>query len=119
MKDIDGSKTLAAGKWPKALTYMSGDIRNLETELLIAYDTLAHSIQQALNVTTNDHTDITIDSYHVETEAKISYSDDMEDGLPNMGAPFPLYNRETHHELTAAEEGHCKYKKCYIYNYES
>ena len=37
-------------KWPTSLTYMSGDHIKLETEMLIAYDNLAHSIQKALNI---------------------------------------------------------------------
>ena len=93
---------------------MSGNPLNLETELLIGFDLLAHSIQKALNchnIQDDKHpTDrynrpkLAILEYSVEKEAIIKYPDDEHDGMPNMGAPFPLYNQEVLYQYTCTDE---------------
>lgn len=115
MKKVDGADTLAAN-WPTQLTYMSGNWRNLETELLIAYDNLAHSIQKALNchniqsdkhpVDRHNKPSISIDRYQIDKDAHISYPDDfsLTDGMPNMASPMPLYNKEVQYEYSSVDE---------------
>ena len=115
LKKVDGAGTLAA-KWPTQLTYMSGNCRNLETELIIGFDNVAHAIQKALNVNniTDERTStISIDRYQVDNEAIVSYPDDhsLTDGMPNMAAPFPLYYKEVLHQYNSSQEEDRKYKK--------
>jgi len=83
---------------------MSGSPKNLETEMLIGYDNIAHAIQQALNVVEGDNPKLAIVSYEVETEARVNYSDEIEDDMPNMGATHPLYRKEVLHEFDHADE---------------
>ena len=110
LKDIDGAETLARN-WPTTLSYMSGSPRNLETELLIGIDNVAHAIQKALNVTTSGgltESKLSIDSYQIDTEATNHFSLDSDDNMPDMGTPEPLYNRIMHYKLHPAEEEHRK-----------
>ena len=105
LEKVDGAETLAA-KWPIALTYMSGDVTNLETELLIGYDNLAHSIQKALNVERIENKpQLAILEYSQEPNARINYStDSASDAMPNMDLPFPLYNQTVLHEYDNRQE---------------
>ena len=103
-QQVDSSETLAAN-WPMALTYMSGDISNLETELLISYDLIAHAIQKALNLTGKDgRPQLSISEYVHEPEAKIDISNSSENPMPNMVEPFPLYYENVLHKLDETEE---------------
>lgn len=106
---MDSSKTLAA-EWPIALTYMSGEIANLETELLIAFDLIAHAIQNALNLTgKNGRPQLAICDYVQEPDAKINVSNSSENPHPNMVEPFPLYYENVLHKMEETDEDACKY----------
>lgn len=108
MEHVDGSETLAA-KWPTALTYMSGDHVHLETEMLIAYDNLAHAIQQALNLTRlNERPRLAVLEYEKEENARINVTTESADPMPYMAEPFPLYHQNTLHEY---DEGDEEYRK--------
>ena len=116
MKDIDGADSLARN-WPTPLSYMSGSPSNLETELLIGLDNIAHAIQKALNITTGGGlTDakLSIDSFEIDEETRprhvTRYHAVNTDGvIPEMGTPEPLYNRIVNYKLHPAEEEHRKY----------
>ena len=127
MKDIDGTETLA-GAWPKnvRLTHCSGDIEDLENELLVAWDTLAHALVRLMNVH-NLHDEkhpidrynrpkIEILEYSQNTEAIVSYPETHDGnfysiniryklilGMPSMGAQ-PLYNRDVLAKYTESQE---------------
>ena len=109
MKQVDGAVTLAA-QWPTALTYMSGDHVNLETEMFIAYDNLAHAIQQALNVTRlSERPQLAVLDYEQEPNACIQDSDLSDNGLPNMAPPFPLFHQKVLHTYDEREEEYRKW----------
>lgn len=119
MKQIDGTKTLAVD-WPKgSLTYMSGDITNLETELLIAFDLLAHAIQKALNchnIQDDRHPtdrynkpELAIESFQIDSDAKITYPGEIDDGMPHMGTPFSVYHKKVLHSYNDLQEENRKY----------
>ena len=108
MEQVDGSETLAA-KWPTALTYMSGDHIHLETELLIAYDNLAHAIQQALNLTRlNERPRLEILEYEKEANAVVNVTTESADPAPYMAEPIPLYHQKVLHSYEEHEEEYRK-----------
>ena len=89
---VDGTCTFASD-WPDEPTYMSGVSSNLELELLIGWDTIAHAIQKVLNVNNID-CDAQIETVEFTHEADINRSNEStsEDGLPNM-ARQPLFTQ--------------------------
>jgi len=94
---------------------MSGNVTKLETEMLISYDLLAHAIQKALNCNNiGNEPELAIEEYHVDVEAIVSYPDNIDDGMPNMCSPSPLYQKEILHQYGAVEEGTRKYKNFLI-----
>ena len=100
--------TLAA-RWPTALTYMSGDHINLETEMLIAYDNLAHAIQKALNFTRLcERPQLAILDYEKEPLAGLQGLDLSDDEVPNMAPPFPLFHQKVLHSYDEREEEYRK-----------
>ena len=108
LEQVDSSETLAAN-WPTALTYMSGDIANLETELLISFDLIAHAIQKALNLTGREgRPQLAILEYVPESDAKINVSNSSEDPHPVMVEPFPLFHQNVLREFTEGDEDACK-----------
>ena len=102
----DGTKTLAA-TWPSSLTYMSGNMRNLEVELIIGWDNLAHALQKLLNVNNIGHSPVLAHrTYHPETET--TFNSNSTDNLPPMGAAV-MYHQAEYHRMTSAEEENRKY----------
>ena len=113
LKSLDGTKTLAA-VWPTTLTYCSGDVCNLETELLIGLDNLAHAIQQTLNVnnlSNDDNPDLAILEYHPEHDATVAHIDEIEDGVPHMAMPVTFYHEEELYKYRSNDE---EYRKWYF-----
>ena len=74
---------------------MSGDPSNLEVELLISWDTLAHAFVDLLNVNSLDknwETELSTIEYEEATE--INHSGHSSDGMPDMGTE-PLFKKVT------------------------
>ena len=95
---------------------MSGDHINLETELFIAYDNLAHAIQKALNVTRLcERPKLAVLEYEKAPNAIENVSDLSEDGMPNMAPPFPLFHQNIRHEYSEREEEYRKYSDWLIH----
>ena len=104
---------------------MSGDVTKLETELLIAYDLLGHSIQQALNCH-NIHDErhptdrynspkLAIEDYQIDADAIITYPGDIEDNMPHMGSPFTVYHKDVLHKYDANDEENRKFTLYFNY----
>ena len=103
---MDGTKTLAV-VWPTTLTYCSGDIQNLETELLIGLDNLAHSIQHALNVNNIrdiDRPELVTVEYQAVESAHEQCSDNVADDMPHMRELFPLFQEEVLYKYKSTDE---------------
>ena len=107
LQTVDGSSTLAAA-WPSKLSYMSGGDVDLPTELLICWDNVASSIQKLLNtVNHSDESQLEVVEYVRNDIAHITYSDDIEDNMPDMLAG-PVYNKDILRHYTPGEEDNRK-----------
>ena len=88
---------------------MSGSSTHLEVELLIGWDTLAHSIQKLLNVNHIGYDPkMALYDYQPETEY-INQSESSSTTMPPMCEP--MFHRETLLKYTATEE---EFRKCKI-----
>ena len=101
-ESVDGAETLAR-TWPTTFTFMSGNPTHLETELLIGWDTLAHSLQKLLNVNNVGHTPkITFRDYHPET----GYFNQSESSSSKNGPPMcePMFHQEILYSFSSTDE---------------
>ena len=83
---------------------MSGQPSNLEMELLISWDTLAHAFVELLNVNSLEkdwETEISTIEYEEVTE--INHSGHSEDNMPDMGTE-PLYKKVILKEYRPGDE---------------
>ena len=84
---------------------MSGSIVQLEIELVLLVDELTHAIQKMLQVETLDNPQgLTLDEYILEPNAQLNYTDEMDDSMPHMGEPIPLYTKKVLHSYREGEE---------------
>ena len=50
-----------------------------------------------------------IEEYQLDSEAIVTYRDEIEDGMPHMGASVPVYQKEVLHQYNCNEEEDRKY----------